>query len=41
MSSSAKILGLASTFLTVDFNIPEIFDLRASIVASFSVFMYY
>ena len=40
MSFSAKILSLAFISLTIGFDIPKIFDFRASIVASFSVFIY-
>ena len=40
MSFSAKILGLASAPLTIGFSIFKILDLKASIVASFSVLVY-
>ena len=41
MSSSVKIFGLAFTPLIIGFDIPEILNLKASIVASFGIFIYY
>ena len=41
MSFSAEIFGLASIPLIISSNIPEIFNFGASMVASFSVFVYY
>ena len=40
MSSSAKIFGLASASLTIGSDIFEILDFGASMVASFSIFVY-
>ena len=40
ISSSAKIFNLASTPLTVNFNIPKILNLGASIVTSFGILIY-
>ena len=40
MSSSTKIFSLASTPLIISFNIPEILNLGASIIASFGVLVY-
>ena len=40
MFFSVKILSLASAPLTIGSDIPKIFDLRASIVASFGILVY-